>query len=334
MEAVKERRRFGDRLLRLRGHAPLETCDLRFRNFYDDDDALLLNRWVWHVVACRVRTFRLHKLSFDGFQLDDTPLVSQHLLTRLDLIGVHLKTRLCAFSSCPSLEHLEIDTCYWWDDINISSESLKHHILYCDLSSQFRSLIHVPSLVSLTLDDHLSRAPVLGCMPSLQKAFVRVTHDNIPDGYSWGCDYEDCYSCSGIVHDNSSSMCALLEGLSEAENLALIAESKFVFEKDLKQCPTFSKLKTLVLDDSWCVSPEFSALTCILKHSPVLEKLTLQLFLLQGPQHKIEMIGRCSSMFRSVAVSEHLKAIEIKCQVVDEEIHKVSKFLCSFNICK
>ena len=53
---------------------------------------------------------------------------------------------------------------------------------------------------------------------------------------------------------------------------------QFIFGKDLKQCPTFSKLKTLLLDDRWCVAPDFPALSCILKHSPVLEKLTLHLF--------------------------------------------------------
>jgi hypothetical protein len=34
----------------------------------------------------------------------------------------------------------------------------------------------------------------------------------------------------------------------------------------------------LSLNEYWCVPDDFSALTCILEHSPVLEKLTLQLF--------------------------------------------------------
>ncbi|KAF8762704.1 hypothetical protein HU200_009233 [Digitaria exilis] len=240
---------------------------------------------------------------------------------RLDLVGVYINSRLCDFSSCPFLEHLEIDACYCWSGVNISSKSLKHLALkYCDFGAEFRALLHVPSLVSLTLDGHLSSAPVLGCMPSLQEAFVRVTHENVrfrdPDDYLWsfGCDYDHCYSCDGIIR---------------AENLALLSQSKsFVFGRDLKQCPTFSKLKNLLLDEHWCVAPVFPALTCILKHSPVLEKLTLQLFS-KGPHHKMEMIGRCSSMNRSVAISEHLKAIEIKCEVVDQEVHKVLRFLCS-----
>lgn len=48
---------------------------------------------------------------------------------------------------------------------------------------------------------------------------------------------------------------------------------------DLKRCPTFSKLKTLLLSDYWCVALDLEAITCILKNSPLLEKLTLEHFL-------------------------------------------------------
>lgn len=37
METVKERLKFVDYPLRLRGHTPLETCYLRLGNFYDDE---------------------------------------------------------------------------------------------------------------------------------------------------------------------------------------------------------------------------------------------------------------------------------------------------------
>ncbi|XP_066342827.1 uncharacterized protein [Miscanthus floridulus] len=115
--------------------------------------------------------------------------------------------------------------------------------------------------------------------------------------------------------------------------MALIPESTaFIFVKDLKQCPTFSKLKTLLLDDRWCVAPDFPALTCILEHSPVLEKLTLHLFS-KGPKHKVEMLGRYHPTDGSAAVSECLKVVEVKCQVVDEKVQEVLKFLCTFNIC-
>ncbi|OQU83112.1 hypothetical protein SORBI_3005G078066 [Sorghum bicolor] len=86
-----------------------------------------------------------------------------------------------------------------------------------------------------------------------------------------------------------------------------ICYSSFIFSWDLNWCPMFSKLKALLLDESWCVTPDFQTLTCILKNS--------------------------LSMERSAAISGHLKAIEIKCQVVDEAVSQVLKFLCKFNIC-
>lgn len=40
--------------------------------------------------------------------------------------------------------------------------------------------------------------------------------------------------------------------------------------------PTFTKLKTLLLNE-WCLAADLHALICILQHSPILEKLTIQL---------------------------------------------------------
>lgn len=40
------------------------------------------------------------------------------------------------------------------------------------------------------------------------------------------------------------------------------------------RCPAFRKLTTLLLNE-WCLAADFGALSCILQHSPVLEKLIL-----------------------------------------------------------
>ncbi|XP_066342828.1 F-box/LRR-repeat protein 13-like isoform X1 [Miscanthus floridulus] len=331
---LKERQKSVDHLLRLRGFLPLEKFEVRFSGLYDDDTFCLI-RWIQHAVKCRVQMLILDNVYRDGIDLGSLHLVSQHL-TKLELIGIMLHNSFCDFSSCPVLEHLEIDYCYWWTVEKISSESLKHLSLKrCELTREFHILISTPSLVSLRLDCHLPMAPVLVSMPLLKEAFVRVTHWNAYTGewgdYSGDCSFEDCYSCKGLVGDNDNK-CVLLEGLSNAENMALIPESTaFIFGKDLKQCPTFSKLKTLLLDDRWCVAPDFPALTCILEHSPVLEKLTLHLFS-KGPKHKVEMLGRYHPTDGSAAVSECLKVVEVKCQVVDEKVQEVLKFLCTFNI--
>nr|XP_034588248.1 F-box/LRR-repeat protein At4g14096-like isoform X1 [Setaria viridis]XP_034588249.1 F-box/LRR-repeat protein At4g14096-like isoform X1 [Setaria viridis] len=225
----KRIRDFLERILLLRGQAPLETFELRFCTFDGDgDDTSCLSRWVQHAVECKVRTLRLENIWVDGFELEDRPLVSQ-LLTRLQLEGLDLKNTFCDFSGCPSLEHLVIESCEFWDAYKVSSESLKHLCMTsCIFSKVSSTVIHAPSLVSLRLDGHLYRAPVLEIMPSLQGAFVRAIHENLDSGYcddySGDCDGEDCYSCYGAVDCNYK--CMLLEGLSEAENLALISESK------------------------------------------------------------------------------------------------------------
>ncbi|TVU33904.1 hypothetical protein EJB05_15719, partial [Eragrostis curvula] len=322
---------FVDDLLDHRGGAPLETCELTFSGL---DDDLSPNRWISQLLMCQVRILSLRNIWRVDFELDDLPLSSKHL-TRLELDGIVLKNNFCDFWNCPSLEHLEMSTCYFWYTRKISSKFLKClNIINCGFSGEFRTLFYVPSLVSLRLDGHLYRARVLESVPSLHESFVRVVHENADSGdcddYSGYCDVDDCYSCHGVLDDNK---CVLLEALSEAENLTLVSESRtFAFERDLKQCPTFGKLKTLLLNESWCVAPNFTALTCILKHSPVLENLTLLLYS-KGPKHKVEMIGRYHPVDRTAALSEHLKAINVKCEVVDEKVNKVLKFLFAFNIC-
>ncbi|TVU26430.1 hypothetical protein EJB05_28977, partial [Eragrostis curvula] len=105
---------------------------------------------------------------------------------------------------------------------------------------------------------------------------------------------------------------------------------QFIFKMDLRLCPIFSNLKTLLLSDYFCVALDLDVISCILKHSPVLEKLTLELFS-KRPKHEMEMKGSYGPEQRSNAISEHLKVVEVKCEVVDRRVLKVLK-LCTFNI--
>ncbi|TVU16814.1 hypothetical protein EJB05_36969, partial [Eragrostis curvula] len=216
------------------------------------------------------------------------------------------------------------------------------HVLMGLPAVWFRTRTYAPNLVSLTLDDagfrdeEPCRTPILDRMPKLQEAFVRLTQKNADccshADESGNCGHVDCDSCYGIEHGNS---CLLLQGLSEAENLKLVAESNtFVFKRDLKQCPTFSNLKTLSLNDYWCVAPDFLALTCILKHSPILEKLGLQLFP-EGSKYKFRIKGGLNPMELSAATKDlkTLKTVQIKCDAIDERIIKAVKFLSTFDIC-
>ncbi|CAN6178003.1 unnamed protein product [Urochloa humidicola] len=100
---------------------------------------------------------------------------------------------------------------------------------------------------------------------------------------------------------------------------------------DLKWCPTFSNLKTLLLGDYCCVDLDLDTISCILKNSPFLEKLTFVLSS-KGSDHKFEMKGNYTPVQETTAISQHLKIVEVKCDVVDEKVHKVLKLLSSFNI--
>ncbi|KAF8719459.1 hypothetical protein HU200_024179 [Digitaria exilis] len=331
---VAELREFVDHLLLTRGIAPLETFELRFDGISADDfcegDVLRVNLWCRHAIRCQVRALRFLFSQCDfPFELCDLHLVSRHLV-KLELAGLVVMEDFLDLTSCPALEQLEIENCDLCLAKKISYESLKHLIITaCEFSYYARARIHAPSLVSLLLDGNLLSTPVLESMPSLVDGSIRIVENHM----------DTCVCCNSIdgscqVTIPGNCTCILLEGLSEAKNLALIAESEtFIFKKDLRQCPTFSKLKTLLLSDYLCVALDLDAITCILKHSPVLERLTLELFR-QGSGHKMLMKGSYSPVHTAAAISEHLKIVEVKCEVFDERVYKVLKLLCTFNIRK
>ncbi|TVU16769.1 hypothetical protein EJB05_36924, partial [Eragrostis curvula] len=310
------------------------------------DDVWRANFWVRHAIqCCKTRTLKV-KISSDYYSLllDNLPLVSRHL-TKLELHCVVLRNSSLDFTSCPALEVLQLNGCGLWKAKKIVSNSLKHlEIIWCCINDAYPdpSRVHIcaPKLQSLHIDDIMDIAPMLDRMPLLVKAFIRLTE--------WCADVcaklddPDCTDCLCEVCDSSGNAdrggtsCVLLNGLSEAKSLVLISTypSLIIFKGDLRRCPVFNNLKTLLLNDYWCVPDNFHALTCILEHSPVLEKLTLQLFS-EGPKHNVELIGGFSVMGPLAAtISEHLNTVEIKCEVVDEKVLKVLEFLSStYNIC-
>ncbi|CAL4985210.1 unnamed protein product [Urochloa decumbens] len=282
--SMKELREFVDHLFLIRGGSPLDTCQLSLLHLDDNyADNRRIHLWIRHVLMCRVRELSLN-ISWNGDP-----------------------------ARCPALEVLEIKDC---DIINldrISSQSLKSLSIsdYCDFSENDRIHVCAPNLVSLWLEVAYGKAPILESMPSLLEAVVKI-YGNDTDcchHYDFGdSEDEDC-PCSGVHGDTD---CVLLQGLSEAQSLVLIADFRmFIFRMDLKCCPIFSNLKTLLLVDFWCVPTDFSALASILEHSPVLEKLTLKLFC-KEPKSKVQMKGSPDQIERSNAISQHLKVVEVK----------------------
>ncbi|CAL4931338.1 unnamed protein product [Urochloa decumbens] len=345
-----ELREFVDHLLLLRGGAPLDSCEFMF-DVRADADVPHVNLWIRHVIRCQLRRLELSITRENDvrglrFHVDNLPLVSRHL-RRLELYDTESNDSFLDFSGCPGLEELEINNGGFIRAKRISSKSVKWlSVIDCSFNDRFRTRIDVPSLISLQLDDPWDRTPVLGSMPLLVAASVRLdtgcvmSLDWCDTSETGDCDDENCPGCYGLEGDyrtangTNKNRSVLLNGLSEASSLVLTDDSKaqkFIFKRDVKWCPIFRKLKTLVLNDYWCVPPDFRELACLLEHSPVLEKLTIQMFS-KGPEHEVQINGSYSPMEGSAAISENLKIVEVKCEVVDKGVLKVLDFLQTLNI--
>ncbi|KAK1653187.1 hypothetical protein QYE76_070992 [Lolium multiflorum] len=328
--------------------APLDTCDFDF-----DSDGFMQSpaneqhagRWI-HQLVSRVRALRIRVV--EDF-MEPSPLfqdlhpVSQHL-TRLELIGVGVNDKVVDFSGCPALVELNMEDC----DVflqKILSPSLKHlRIARCYASEYYRILMSLPALVSLELIQfHRGRVPLLERLPQLDRAIVVLNEECNDQCYQdrfdgCGDESETCDGCyyyygdpeypqSEPFYDRNNSI--FLKGLSEATCLELSAEyDVIVFNRDLRWCPTFTKLKTLFLND-WCLAAHHNALICFLQHAPILEKLTIKLS--KTPPRVIETEGVYKPLGQSVA-SDRLKMVEIRCANVDMRVHKILSVLTTYGI--
>jgi oligoribonuclease (3'-5' exoribonuclease) len=54
----------------------------------------------------------------------------------------------------------------------------------------------------------------------------------------------------------------------------------------------------------------------------------------QEEVHKVEMKGSYSSTEKPTGISEHLKLVSVKYNVVDDRVLQLLKFMCTFNIRK
>ncbi|XP_006663281.2 F-box protein At5g03100-like [Oryza brachyantha] len=319
--------KFMDHLLILRNRSPLEACVFDFSVFSNSkDDMSFVNLWIRYVLSCRVRVLTLH---IGGLRLINLPVVSG-ILTTLDLGSLSVYGMFLDFSSCPVLEVLNMTKCTIFAD-KISSMSLKRlSICECKFKSDMRATISVPSLLFLQLTAVKGRIPFLEDMPVLVTAEVILSDSSCKDR----CRSNDpgycpigCAHCYGI--DDGSAGCVLLKGLADAMHLELVADPEmFILRRDLRWCPTFNNLKTLLLS-GWFESPVQSALICILQHSPFLEKLTLQLF--KKPEINLQSKA-IYNLIEQPFASENLKTVEVKCEDIDQRLHKLMKSLNSYGI--
>ncbi|TVT97024.1 hypothetical protein EJB05_57747, partial [Eragrostis curvula] len=320
-------------LLLLRGDPPLETCVICL-NDVEYDEMLCVNLWIRHVLLRNVRFLSLKPYMDESllFEVNNVPIASQRLI-RLELSFIQFNNSFLDFSRCPALEVLEISFSSFSGCNRISSESLKSlTIRSSSFRMRHRTRVYTPNLVSLLLEVGSCRAPLLQRMPSLVNAILELSNSDMDRCFNSNpgdCSDKNCISCYEIDGDARNSV--ILQGLSEAEDLVLISDTgSFIFRRDLNRAPIFSNLKRLILNEYWCVSIDLIAdltpLSYMLQHSPILEKLTLQLFC-KGINNKVEIIGNPDST-GAPAVTSHLKIVKVQCEVFDnivgqEKLYKV-----------
>lgn len=290
----------------------LDECDFDFKPFLPNYHGSV-TMWFRNVLLCQARVVSLrttpgiYNYEWDWpLNLPDVPIISQHLKI-LDLERVTLNMSTLDFSGCPALVDLKMKECEIHG--NVTSTFLKQlSITCCDFSTCFRARIYMPGLISLVLSEFAGRTPLLENMPLLVSAIVRVTNDCEDEcsKSSYGdCGDHTCFACyDSDQGDDWSGESLLLKGLSQVTELDLSVDSKvvcflvlvwfvmfyhiydfnllrfaqFIVNRDLKFRPSFRKLKSLFLGE-WCpgVAADLNILTCFLQHSPILEKLVLQL---------------------------------------------------------
>ncbi|XP_066336876.1 MEIOTIC F-BOX protein MOF-like [Miscanthus floridulus] len=325
----EEVREFVDSLLLLRGSSPLETFELKVAGAAVDVRHVRL--WVRYAVQCDVQILRLSFLGDTHARLrpDDPPLASRHL-TKLELRGLVFNEDFLDFSRCPELQDLQIKDCSFNHAKRISSLSLRHlSIKRATFNRSSRARILAPNLASLFLQVTAGRTPVLEKMPLLVKSSLAICE--VCKDCCSRSNYGDCgdESCGGCIRDDSASV--ILHGMSQAKSLVLIAfPDMFIFRRDLRLCPTFNQLKSLTLNENWCV-PDEHPLACILQHSPVLEELILFLYF-KMEEDCVGMKGRFNPKELPPTISSHLNGVKIVCGGVDGNVLKVLKFLSKLNI--
>lgn len=316
--------KFASHLIVLRDRSPLVNCEIILYQGGPQPCPYVqaVQLWIQYALACQVKVLHVRDYYGDQRLLLNVPFISRHLMA-LHLQSVILEGSV-DFSSCLVLEDLEMHYCdiYMW---KISSKLLKRLcITGCFFLGRPRTRISAPGLISLQIDDCDSRTPLLESMPLLETAFIRVSQcDDVCDNDSdVNCGKQSCDGCRGLGGYQS----VLLNGLSNAVSLELIAEHHtYIFRRDVAWCPIFGRLKTLLLNEC-CAVNDLQPLVRVLERSPVLEKLTLQLFNHMDVVSSIRMEGNHAPIEQSF-ICAHLKVANIECLELDEMVRKIWNIL-------
>ncbi|CAD6253606.1 unnamed protein product [Miscanthus lutarioriparius] len=324
--------RFVNRLIAARGHLPLVSCEVEEAYLTWDDYAgepeepepnLYFDSWIQYALACKVQVLKVDVVGC-GWELI-VPLISQHL-RNLDVHHVYLEKDSVDFSSCPVLEELKMKECGLWVR-SMSFPSLKRLFLTeCSFPVDRHVSISAPGVVSLRLLQCGGKTPLLETMPVLETASIELSRYGCKDKCG-GCTDESCEGCHGYPVGSYQSV--LLNVLSNAINLELKDQpGVYIYKRDLECCPIFGRLKTLLLD-MWCRHVDMHALVRLLQHTPILEKLTLQLC----SDKNLFCAGRGERKHVRIEQSfscPHLKEVSIECEEklrVKDKVWQIVKIL-------
>ncbi|KAG2560914.1 hypothetical protein PVAP13_8KG398603, partial [Panicum virgatum] len=344
-QTVEELREFVDGLLRVRlaglECAPLDACEIILDPVQGYDGATTST--AGSAVCSNVKS----RSSGSTWVMSGSSIVSRHL-TSLELRGVWICGEKLDFSGSPALEDLEISDCNLYDVEKISSPSLERLLITtCEFSHDgwnYGVRICAPRLISLCLEDLFKcRTPLLESMPDLVGAYVNIGSDEDQ------CSCDDPMGCYHVMRPSHISDSGNEEGLAQAKDLEMMASRstvhmhairlsqlftiiRFIFRRDLRWCPTFSKLKTLILNENFC-EPADRTLPCFLEHTPVLEMLTVLFSYCQvRSKYNVEIQGRPDATDESTKILEYLQIVEVKCEKINERVHSFLNFMGTLNI--
>ncbi|XBJ18196.1 hypothetical protein VPH35_009417 [Triticum aestivum] len=342
-------RLFVNSLLRHRNDAsPLHTFEIDdlvkgpqpSTNFFfdddDDDDEDVsetdphpdVDLWIRHALStCRATslTARFDEEGFLPWRPRPPFAFTSSQLTTMHLEFVELADGLLDFSPCPALLRLSLSGCRLSGDAIVSPSLERLTIIRCDIpigrNTAGRAAtmrISAPNLRHLQISDSCDgeqTPPSLDSMPLLTTASIRFTG-------------------STQIYPTNGGASLLLHGLSEATSLELAAstpDGKAILQGDLRWCPTFTELKTLILNE-WCLYDDVTALACLLRHTPALETLQLDFKSSDTLQEKTK--GSCIILKELFPTLENLKTVKIggHCSYSDTKKHEILKFFSDWGI--
>ncbi|GJN06866.1 hypothetical protein PR202_ga24635 [Eleusine coracana subsp. coracana] len=190
---------------------------------YWHDNDVDLDAWIRHVLLCRASILRVRILVAQRLRLDGRTAHTSKYLKRLEIAYVVLDGNTCDFSSCPTLEDVEMAHCGIGTNRILSQSVERLRITDCSFYLDVRTRVWVPNAKVLELDYTSIKVLFLEGIHSLETAVVKphslleLCHRRADSGDCCGL----CSKCRG--DDDCNGRCLHFGGLANAVTLELIS---------------------------------------------------------------------------------------------------------------